>query len=60
MKESEVLDLREMHEWLDRVMPFGVDIQEQYEYFNAQKDSHPKDWNSNVEMETDKYTRERN
>jgi len=56
----EVLDVYEWQSWIDRVMPHGVDIQEQYEYFNARKELHPVSYRGDVEMETNQYTRERN
>ena len=56
----EVLDVYEWQQWIDRVMPHGQDIQEQYEYYNVQKDQHPVEWHGNVEMETNRYTKERN
>ena len=56
-----VLDLRNMEtiqEWIKRQDNYeGNDLPDQYNYM---KDRHPVEWQSNVEMETNRYTKARN
>ena len=51
-------DIETIQEWIERQDNYdGKDLPNQYNYM---LDRHPVEWRSNVEMETNRYTKERN